>query len=76
VAIVDAIIALARTLNLRSIAEGIETREQLAYLAGRGCDLMQGYYFDRPLYPEDVPDAVRRDYSREIARARGERKEA
>jgi EAL domain-containing protein (putative c-di-GMP-specific phosphodiesterase class I) len=76
VAIVDAIIALARTLNLRSIAEGIETREQLAYLAGRGCDLMQGYYFDRPLYPEDVPDAVRRDFSREIARARGERKEA
>jgi EAL domain-containing protein (putative c-di-GMP-specific phosphodiesterase class I) len=37
---------------------------------------MQGYYFDRPLYPEDVPDAVRRDFSREIARARGERKEA
>jgi EAL domain-containing protein (putative c-di-GMP-specific phosphodiesterase class I) len=69
VAIVDAILALARTLNLRSIAEGIETKDQLAYLAERGCDLMQGYYFDRPLYPEDIPEAVRRDYSRDIERA-------
>jgi EAL domain-containing protein (putative c-di-GMP-specific phosphodiesterase class I) len=51
------------------VAEGIENTEQLAYLADRGCDLMQGYYFDRPLYPEDVPEALRRDYADDINRA-------
>lgn len=68
-AIVDAIIALARTLKLRCVAEGIETKEQLDYLTKRGCDLLQGYYFDRPLYPDDVPESLRRDYSEDIARA-------
>ena len=69
-AIVDAIIALAKTLNMRSIAEGIETEQQLAYLANRGVDLMQGYYFARPLYPEDVPNALLQDYSEAIRQAR------
>ncbi|GAB5413117.1 MAG: hypothetical protein Cons2KO_07200 [Congregibacter sp.] len=68
-AIVDAIIALAKTLNMRSIAEGIETEEQLAYLAKRGCDLMQGYFFAHPLYPDSVPDAIARDYTRDIKNA-------
>jgi predicted signal transduction protein with EAL and GGDEF domain len=69
-AIVDAIIVLSRTLNLRCIAEGIETQEQLAHLARRGCTLLQGFYFDRPLVPEDVPEALRREYSKQIAAAR------
>ncbi|MEQ8516813.1 MAG: EAL domain-containing protein [Chromatocurvus sp.] len=69
VAIVDAIIVLAKTLNLRSIAEGIETQEQLRHLVQNKCDLLQGYYFARPLYPEDVPDALRRDYARDITEA-------
>ena len=71
-AIVDAIIALAKTLNMRSIAEGIETEEQLAYLAKRGVDLMQGFYFARPLYPEDVPNAILQDYSETIRRVQEE----
>jgi len=65
-AIVDAILALAKTLNLRSIAEGIETEEQLRYLARKDCDLLQGFYFARPLYPEDVPDSLRQNYTRQI----------
>jgi predicted signal transduction protein with EAL and GGDEF domain len=69
VAIVDAIIVLAKTLNLRSIAEGIETRDQLRHLASQDCDLLQGFFFARPLYPEDVPDALRSDYARDIADA-------
>ena len=69
VAIVDAIIVLAKTLNLRSIAEGIETRDQLRHLAAQHCDLLQGFFFARPLYPEDVPDALRSDYARDIADA-------
>ena len=65
-AIVDAILALAKTLNLRSIAEGIETEDQLRYLARKDCDLLQGFYFARPLYPEDVPDSLRQNYTRQI----------
>ena len=62
-AIVDAIVALSKTLNLRVIAEGIEEKHQLDYLVKRGCDLLQGYYFSRPIYPEDVPDMLRQNFS-------------
>lgn len=48
-AVIDAVIALARSLDLELVAEGIETREDLDYLRGRGCQLGQGYYFSRPL---------------------------
>lgn len=68
-AIVDAIIALSKTLNLRVIAEGIENPEQLRYLVDKGCDLLQGYYFARPLYPEDVPDMLRQDFTQELTPA-------
>ena len=74
-AIVDAILALAKTLNMRSIAEGIETAEQLRYLAQRGCDYLQGYYFARPLYPEDVPGILQQDFSVDIQRAMNGRTE-
>ncbi len=48
-AIVDAIIRLARALGLKTVAEGIETPEQLAYIREQGCDLAQGFYFSKPL---------------------------
>ena len=48
-AIVKTIIALAHSLNLRVIAEGIETEGQLGYLRSHACDEMQGYYFSRPV---------------------------
>ncbi|MFC7514237.1 putative bifunctional diguanylate cyclase/phosphodiesterase [Herbaspirillum sp. GCM10030257] len=48
-AIVSTIILLAHNLKLKVIAEGVETEEQLAFLRDRGCDVMQGYYFSRPL---------------------------
>ena len=62
-AIVDAIIVLAKTLNLRVIAEGIEDEYQLSYLVAKECDLLQGFYFARPIYPEDVPDMLRQVFS-------------
>ena len=65
-AIVDAILALSKTLKLRSIAEGIEEEDQLRYLVGLRCDLLQGYYFARPLYPEDVPDILRQNFTAKI----------
>jgi len=66
---VDAILALSKTLNLRSIAEGIEDTHQLAYLVNKGCDLLQGYYFARPIYPEEVPDMLMQNFSDQIADA-------
>jgi len=47
--IVAAMINLAHALNLRVIAEGVEKKEQLHWLAENGCDAIQGYYFSRPL---------------------------
>jgi diguanylate cyclase (GGDEF)-like protein len=52
-AIVQAIASLGRTLKLRIIAEGVETREQFEYLSAQGCDRMQGYYFSKPIEPAD-----------------------
>ena len=68
-AIVDAILALAKTLKLRVIAEGIENEHQLSYLVHKDCDLLQGYYFSRPIYPEDVPAMLRQNFSGEIKEA-------
>jgi diguanylate cyclase (GGDEF)-like protein len=48
-AIVDAIIAMARSLKLTVIAEGVETHDQLEFLRKRDCHQVQGYYFSRPL---------------------------
>jgi diguanylate cyclase (GGDEF)-like protein/PAS domain S-box-containing protein len=48
-AIVSAIINLASSLNISTIAEGVETASQLAFLRLRGCDEVQGYYFSKPL---------------------------
>jgi diguanylate cyclase (GGDEF)-like protein/PAS domain S-box-containing protein len=51
-AIALSVISLAHNLNMRVIAEGVETREQVQFLTERGCDEMQGYYFSRPIGAE------------------------
>jgi diguanylate cyclase (GGDEF)-like protein len=50
--IVAAVISMGRSLKLRVIAEGVETQEELAFLQARQCDEAQGYYFSRPVLPE------------------------
>lgn len=52
-AIVEAIIGLSKTLGLQTIAEGVETAEQLAFLRAKGCHQVQGYYFARPMPAAD-----------------------
>lgn len=47
--IVSAIIAMAKELKIRTLAEGVETEEQLNFLASKGCDFIQGYYYSKPL---------------------------
>jgi len=53
VAIISAIISLADSLKLATIAEGVETAEQAAFLIGLGCFAMQGYHYARPLSAAD-----------------------
>jgi EAL domain-containing protein (putative c-di-GMP-specific phosphodiesterase class I) len=52
-ALASAVITLGSELGLQLVAEGVETREQSAFLLGRGCNVQQGFLFSRPL-PEDV----------------------
>lgn len=53
-AIIAAIIAMAGSLNMRVVAEGIETEEQLAFLTKQGCSRYQGYYFSKPLLASGI----------------------
>ena len=44
---------LAKDLGIKTVAEGVETEQQYEYLTGAGCDMIQGYYFDKPLPEEE-----------------------
>lgn len=47
--IVSAIIAMAKELRINTLAEGVETEEQLQFLKSKGCDFIQGYYYSKPI---------------------------
>lgn len=53
-AIVSAIITMAHSLGIKTVAEGVESREQLELLREQGCDFAQGYYFSPPLPGEEI----------------------
>ncbi len=56
IAIVRAIIALASSLKLEIIAEGVETKEQLDFLVNEGCSTIQGYYYSKPIPKNEYED--------------------
>ena len=63
VSVTRAIITMAHSLQLRVLAEGVENEVQLGLLAANGCDLIQGYYFSRPV-PADALEAMLRENRR------------
>jgi diguanylate cyclase (GGDEF)-like protein/PAS domain S-box-containing protein len=56
--IVRTIIALAKSLKLQTVAEGVEMNEQLDLLKAEGCDVIQGYYFSKPLPANEFADLL------------------
>lgn len=64
-----AVVSLGHQLNLKVVAEGIETQEQFAFLRDNGCDEMQGDYFSKPLLQDEMLDLL----SKQLARVRDER---
>jgi len=71
--IVGAVIALAHSLNLEVVAEGVETDAQLSFLDSNGCDQVQGYRFSPPVAAQDMasllrnPERVFTDWREEVA---------
>ena len=59
IAITEAIIALGKSLGVTVVAEGVETPEQQTFLTDRACHEMQGYFFSRPVPPEDFAELLR-----------------
>ena len=62
-AIATSIITLAHCLGLKVVAEGVESVAQLAFLSAHGCDGLQGYYFSKPLPPEEFEREWREKWS-------------
>ncbi len=57
--LLSAVFGIARSLGLPTIAEGVETEEQLNVLKTMGCDIVQGYYFSKPLPADSFEAFVR-----------------
>ena len=62
-AITSGIISMAKSLNLKVIAEGVETEAQMSFLRAHQCDEIQGYYFSKPLTVDKVADKLRSNHS-------------
>jgi EAL domain-containing protein (putative c-di-GMP-specific phosphodiesterase class I) len=62
--ILQTIISLARMLDLRIVAEGVESAEQARFLADHHCDFVQGFLFGRPMPAAEVPAAIVQDFQR------------
>lgn len=63
----NSIIRMAKWLDLRVIAEGVETRENADFLSSIGCDYMQGYFFARPMKQADFEEVMKKEVCSDIS---------
>jgi diguanylate cyclase (GGDEF)-like protein/PAS domain S-box-containing protein len=68
-ALAGAMIAMAKALNLKVVAEGVEDKDQLAFLRKHACDEVQGFYFSRPVAPDKVVAMLNRTALDELLRS-------
>ena len=61
--LVRLILDIAKCLDVKVVAEGVETEQQMQFLRENGCDLIQGYYFSRPLHPDDFEKLIEEEIS-------------
>lgn len=65
VVIVSAIISLAKQLNLKVVAEGVENAAQAEFLKKKGCDTLQGYFYARPMPAQEFETFLNKDFASE-----------
>ncbi|MBD0382104.1 bifunctional diguanylate cyclase/phosphodiesterase [Paenibacillus sedimenti] len=65
-AIISNIITIARNLNMEVVAEGVETSEQIEFLQSRGCHVMQGYYYGKPMSVTDISSWLKHTQSSKV----------
>ncbi|MEF9976463.1 MAG: EAL domain-containing protein, partial [Oscillospiraceae bacterium] len=56
--VIHSMISMAKQLGIYTVAEGVETQEQCNFLKGAGCDIVQGYFYSRPLPIEQFEEMV------------------
>ncbi|WP_173472127.1 putative bifunctional diguanylate cyclase/phosphodiesterase [Eubacterium ruminantium] len=61
--VVSEAIKLARNLKMKTVAEGVEVKEQVDFLAGEGCDMIQGFYYAKPMPGEEYREKMSKDHS-------------
>jgi EAL domain-containing protein (putative c-di-GMP-specific phosphodiesterase class I) len=59
--IVSSVIRLAKSLKMKIVAEGVEIKEQVDFLASENCDMIQGYYYAKPMPVKEFEELVARD---------------
>ncbi len=60
--VIKSVLALASSLDVHTVAEGVETRQQFEFLRDNGCDYIQGYYFCRPVLEEEFDKLINAQY--------------
>ena len=54
--IINYIVSIAKHLNIKTIVEGVETEEEVKFVKNLGCDIIQGYYYSKPLSKERMEE--------------------
>jgi diguanylate cyclase (GGDEF)-like protein len=63
IAVVQGMIAIANTLEVPTVIEGVETKEQLNFFSDLGCQIIQGFYFSPPVPPNQIPALLKKPFN-------------